>query len=59
MPREALRADERESKVCHKRHDFLHVPPWSVVAEKNMPKGHVLVGEEIIPVTEWLERLRR
>ncbi|KLJ08852.1 hypothetical protein EMPG_15719 [Blastomyces silverae] len=47
------------SIVCDKSHEFLHVPKWNAEEARKIPKGHVKVGEEVIAVTDWLNKLRK
>ncbi|KAJ5154944.1 Tetratricopeptide-like helical [Penicillium coprophilum] len=45
-------------EFCNKDHKMLHVPPYDPAQRQRVGVGNVLVGEEIIPVTEWLQRLK-
>lgn len=56
---EKLKAGELEQKVCNKNHSFLHVPPWDSEAAAAVPEGHVRVGEEVVPIPDWIERIRK
>jgi tetratricopeptide (TPR) repeat protein len=53
-----IREGTLEANACEKDHDMLHVPPFDPVQHKRIGRGNVLVGEEIMPVTEWLQRLK-
>ncbi|KAJ5211191.1 Tetratricopeptide-like helical [Penicillium cf. griseofulvum] len=53
-----LREGTLEVNICGKDHDMLHVPPFDPVQRQRVGRGNVLVGEEIIPVTEWLQQLK-
>lgn len=56
---EKLKAGKLEQKVCNKNHTFLHVPPWDPEAASAVPERHVRVGEEVIPIPEWIDRIRK
>ncbi|EEP81091.1 predicted protein [Uncinocarpus reesii 1704] len=56
---ETLKAGAFEGKVCNKTHNFLHVPPWDYDAAAAVPERHVRVGEELILISEWLDRIRK
>ncbi|PGH00149.1 hypothetical protein GX51_05962 [Blastomyces parvus] len=49
----------RDSIVCEKWHEFLHVPKWNDEEARKIPKGHVKVGEEVIAITDWLNNMRK
>ncbi|KAK4861679.1 hypothetical protein LT330_003714 [Penicillium expansum] len=53
-----LRKGTLEQKFCDKNHEMLHVPPYNAAEHQRVGKGNVLVGEEIILVSEWLQRLK-
>ncbi|KAJ5519706.1 Tetratricopeptide-like helical [Penicillium fimorum] len=44
--------------ACDKDHEMLHVPPYDPAERQKVGEGNVLVGEETIPVTEWLQRIK-
>ncbi|KAM5491983.1 hypothetical protein MaudMau93_001732 [Microsporum audouinii] len=53
-----LKAGVMDLKVCGKNHEFLHVPPWNAEVAKEVPKGSIRVGEEIILISDWVQRMR-
>ncbi|KAJ5815978.1 Tetratricopeptide-like helical [Penicillium robsamsonii] len=53
-----LREGTAIEPVCDKDHEMLHVPPYDPAECQRVGEGNILVGEEIIPVTEWLRRLK-
>lgn len=48
-----------EPKRCSKEHDVLHVPAYDPAERERIGEGNVKVGEEIMSVDEWLQRLRK
>ncbi|KAJ5789999.1 Tetratricopeptide-like helical [Penicillium psychrosexuale] len=52
-----LREGTLERNICDKDHEMFHVPPYDVAKHERVGEGNVLVGEEIMPVSEWLQRL--
>ncbi|KAI9370382.1 hypothetical protein BJX61DRAFT_96710 [Aspergillus egyptiacus] len=54
-----LRAGTLKEKVCSPEHDMLHVPACDPSERKRIGKGNVKVGEDIVPVEEWIQRVRR
>jgi len=55
---EKLKSGTLKKKICHPSHTFLYVPKWDDEAHKQIPKGSVKVGEEIVTIKEWLDRIR-
>ncbi|KAJ5360801.1 Tetratricopeptide-like helical [Penicillium concentricum] len=53
-----LREGTLAGAVCGKDHEMVHVPPYDPAERERVGEGNVLVGEEVIPVTEWLQRLK-
>ncbi|KGO70604.1 CheY-like superfamily [Penicillium italicum] len=53
-----LREETLEQKFCDKDHEMLHVPPHDAAERLRVGEGNVLVGEEINPAGEWLQRLK-
>ncbi|KAJ5561844.1 Tetratricopeptide-like helical [Penicillium sp. DV-2018c] len=53
-----LREGSLKGRVCDKDHDMLYVPPYDAAERRRIGNGNVLVGEEIIPVNEWLRRIK-
>jgi hypothetical protein len=45
--------------VCNKDHEMLHVPAYDPVERQRIGEGNVKVGEEILPVDQWLQRIRK
>ncbi|KAL3490234.1 hypothetical protein BJX62DRAFT_252146 [Aspergillus germanicus] len=54
-----LRAGTLKRKVCNPEHDMMHVPGYDPSERNRIGKGNVKVGEDIVPVEEWLRRIRR
>lgn len=46
-------------KICNPDHEMLHVPAYDSVERQRIGEGNVKVGEEIMPVNEWLQRIRK
>ncbi|GAB1217101.1 hypothetical protein ATERTT37_006324 [Aspergillus terreus] len=44
---------------CNKDHEMLHVPAYDPAERQRIGEGNVKVGEEILPVDEWLQRIRK
>ncbi|KAJ5437885.1 uncharacterized protein N7458_008883 [Penicillium daleae] len=44
-------------KSCNKDHEMLHVPAYDPVERQRIGEGNVKVGEEILPVDKWLQRI--
>ncbi|KAJ5726251.1 uncharacterized protein N7483_007608 [Penicillium malachiteum] len=53
-----LRAGSLDSWCCNKNHDMLHVPAYDPSERQRIGDGNVKVGQEIIQVDEWLQRIR-
>ena len=53
-----LREGILEKNICDKNHEMFHVPPYDAAKRERIGEGNVLVGEEIMPVSEWLQRLK-
>ncbi|KAL4940945.1 hypothetical protein BDV06DRAFT_12388 [Aspergillus oleicola] len=43
---------------CNPEHEMLHVPAYDPAERRRVGEGNVKVGEEIISVEEWLQRVR-
>ncbi|KAJ5639441.1 uncharacterized protein N7484_007303 [Penicillium longicatenatum] len=56
---DSLQDGTLEVNVCRKDHDMLHVPPYDRAAHQTIGEGNVKVGEEILSVDEWLQRIRK
>lgn len=54
-----LRDGTIKAKVCHKNHDTLYVPAYDAAEHERVGEGNVKVGEEILAVDDWLQRIRR
>jgi len=54
-----LRAGELGSIVGSSQHEILHVPSFDPEKAKEVGKGRVRVGDEIIAISEWLGGIRR
>ncbi|KAJ5675126.1 uncharacterized protein N7477_005060 [Penicillium maclennaniae] len=46
-------------EICGKDHEMLHVPAYDAADREKIGIGNVKVGEHILSVEEWLQRLRR
>lgn len=44
--------------TCDKSHEFLYAPPWNKELADSIPEGHAKVGEEVIPVGQWIDRIK-
>ncbi|KAJ5794025.1 Tetratricopeptide-like helical [Penicillium paradoxum] len=53
-----LREGTLQKRICGKDHDMLHVPAYDIAQQEKIGEGNVLVGEEIMPVTEWLRHIK-
>ncbi|KAJ5613896.1 hypothetical protein N7528_007550 [Penicillium herquei] len=49
---------DRDLTSCLKEHEMLYVPAYDSDQRKRIGEGNVKVGEEIMPVNEWLQRIR-
>ncbi|KAJ5909824.1 hypothetical protein N7504_004467 [Penicillium tannophilum] len=56
---DSIRDGTLVTKICSKDHEMLHVPAYDRVAHQTIGEGNVKVGDEIIPVDEWLQRIRQ
>jgi hypothetical protein len=54
-----LRNGTVKLKVCNKDHEMLHIPAYDPVERQRIGDGNVKVGEEILSVNEWLQRIRK
>ncbi|KAJ5135669.1 uncharacterized protein N7515_004947 [Penicillium bovifimosum] len=53
-----LREGTLKGRVCGKDHDMLHIPAHDAAERRTTGNGNVLVGEEIVSVSEWLQRIK-
>jgi tetratricopeptide (TPR) repeat protein len=53
-----LRAGTLDGKVCGKDHEMLHVPAYDAVEMEKIGDGNVKVGEQIMTVEEWIQRIK-
>jgi tetratricopeptide (TPR) repeat protein len=53
-----LREGTLERQVCGKDHEFLRIPVYDPAHHQKVGEGNVLVGEEIIPVSDWLQGIK-
>ncbi|KAJ5118107.1 hypothetical protein N7448_004246 [Penicillium atrosanguineum] len=53
-----LREGTLVPEVCGKNHEMLHVPSYDAADREKIGAGNVKVGEHILPVEEWLQRLK-
>ncbi|KAJ1712025.1 hypothetical protein NYO67_5777 [Aspergillus flavus] len=54
-----LRNCTAEGRICNKDHEMLHVPAYDLIERRRIGDGNVKVGEEILSVNEWLQRIRK
>ncbi|GLA15441.1 hypothetical protein AnigIFM62618_001981 [Aspergillus niger] len=54
-----LRNGTMKLKICNKDHEMLHIPAYDPVERRRIGDGNVKVGEEILSVKEWLQRIRK
>ncbi|KAL9609751.1 MAG: hypothetical protein Q9167_005507 [Letrouitia subvulpina] len=54
-----LRSDELETNVCNPKHEFMYVPSWDETEAKERGSTNARLRGEIVPVTDWLESIRR
>lgn len=54
-----LRNCTAEGRICNKDHEMLHVPAYDPIERRRIGDGNVKVGEEILSVNEWLQRIRK
>lgn len=45
-------------KICGKDHEMLHVPAYDAADREKIGEGNVKVGEHILPIEEWIQRLK-
>lgn len=57
--RALLRKGEQDFGVCNPKHEFLHVPKYDGEEVKRVGKMNVRVGGLIMPISEWLDEIRR
>jgi tetratricopeptide (TPR) repeat protein len=53
-----LREGNLASQVCHKDHEMLHIPAFDMTERQKIGAGNVRVGEQILPVQEWVQRIK-
>ncbi|GBF61138.1 hypothetical protein TMEN_3608 [Trichophyton mentagrophytes] len=53
-----MKNNGKEMRLCGRNHSFVFVPYCDADTARQVPKGSIRVGNEIIPVHEWVERLR-
>ena len=56
---EQMRQGKLRRHICHKDHDFYHVPPWDFEKAWRVGKGNVQVGEKIMTARQWLDGIRQ
>jgi tetratricopeptide (TPR) repeat protein len=56
---EKLQNGTLERKVCGKTHEFFHIPKWNDEEARQIPRGSVKVGGEIISIATWLDSIRK
>lgn len=54
-----LRNGAMKFRICDKDHEMLHIPAYDPVERRRIGDGNVKVGEEILSVNEWLQRIRK
>ncbi|PYH72109.1 uncharacterized protein BO88DRAFT_402379 [Aspergillus vadensis CBS 113365] len=54
-----LRNGTMKFKICDKDHEMLHIPAYDPVERRRIGDGNVKVGEEILSINEWLQRIRK
>jgi tetratricopeptide (TPR) repeat protein len=53
-----LREGTLKRRVCGKDHDMLHVPAYDAAERQRIGDGNALIGEEIVSMSEWLQRIK-
>lgn len=53
-----LREGTLVSQICQKDHEMLHVPAFDMTEREKIGAGNVRVGEQILPVQEWIQRIK-
>lgn len=53
-----MKNNGKEMRLCGRNHSFVFVPYCDADTARQVPKGSIRVGNEIITVHEWVERLR-
>ncbi|CAG8426824.1 unnamed protein product [Penicillium salamii] len=53
-----LRDGKLDSHICGKDHKMLHVPSFDPVRHEEIGEGNVMVGEEVLSVNDWLQRIK-
>ncbi|KAJ5683311.1 hypothetical protein N7462_006476 [Penicillium macrosclerotiorum] len=53
-----LREGTLGSFICDKDHEMMHVPAYDPAKRQRIGEGNVQVGEHILPIEEWLERIK-
>ncbi|KAJ5097682.1 hypothetical protein N7456_008403 [Penicillium angulare] len=56
---ENLRNGTIKPKVCNKDHEMLFIPAYDPVERQKIGADNVKVGEEVMPIAEWLCRIRK
>ncbi|RJE17898.1 hypothetical protein PHISCL_09768 [Aspergillus sclerotialis] len=54
-----LKEGKSEWRVCDRNHEFLCIPIWDSKRLDTFPRGYVPVGKEVIPFSDWKDRIRR
>jgi tetratricopeptide (TPR) repeat protein/flagellar motor protein MotB len=55
---ELLTTQKAILNVCHHAHKFLYVPEWKADEQGKVEPGMVKVGDNIVPIEEWLAGIR-
>ena len=53
-----LKAGELSSLKCSRDHSHLHIPPWNSQEAAKLPKKHVKVLDDVVPIDEWVKTLK-
>ncbi|KAJ5160763.1 uncharacterized protein N7482_007767 [Penicillium canariense] len=54
-----LREGTLVRQVCSKSHEMLHVPEYDEEKVKKIGKGNVMVGQEVMPVEDWIQKIKQ
>ncbi|KAL4969541.1 uncharacterized protein BDV14DRAFT_209818 [Aspergillus stella-maris] len=54
-----LRDGTLKQDICRPEHEMLHIPAYDPAELRRIGEGNVKVGEEIMPVVAWLQRVRK
>lgn len=53
-----MKNNGKDMRLCGRNHSFVFVPYCDADTARQVPKGSIRVGSEIIPLHEWVERMR-